>query len=113
MKYHHREPINKPSAFGVEVQLLLCPPVCEDSHKVSSPTDQKLPLPSSGEETTKVLENFKYSQVDFYYPFLTPELLALTGEDEWEQGRWLQLGNSVYGAAAYSLLLRDTPDLLT
>ena len=38
---------------------------------------------------TKVPENFKLSQLDFYYPFLTPELLAVAGEGEWRQGRLL------------------------
>ena len=67
-------------------------PVCEDSNKISSQEDQKLPLPSNDEEMIKVLDNFKFDETDFYYPFLTPKVLAATGEDEWEQGRWLQPG---------------------
>ena len=89
-----------------------CPPVCEDSHKVSSPADQKLPLPRSDEEMIKVLQNLKIDEVNFYYPFLTPKILAATGKDEWEQGRWLQPGISVYGVAVYILLLNDIPGLV-
>jgi hypothetical protein len=87
-----------------------CPPVCEDRHKVSSPADQKLPLPRSDEEMVKVLENLEIDEVNFYYPFLTPKILALTGKDEWEEGRWLQPGSSVYGLVVYLLLDRSTPD---
>ena len=88
-----------------------CPPVSEDNHKVSSPADQKLPLPRSDEEMVNVLSNFKFDEADFYYPFLTPKLLAATGKDEWKQGRWLQPGVSVYGTAVVILLKLDIADL--
>jgi hypothetical protein len=88
-----------------------CPPVCEDSNKISSQEDQKLPLPSNDEEMIKVLSNFKFDECDFCYPFLTPKLLAATGKYEWDQGRWLQPGQSVYGVAVYFLLHEDTSEL--
>ena len=90
-----------------------CPPVSEDSHKVSSPADPNLPLPCNDEEMIKVLDNFKFDETNFYYPFLTPKLLAVTGKDEWNQGRWFQPGHSVYGVAVYILLKTNTFNLGT
>jgi hypothetical protein len=88
-----------------------CPPVSEDSHKVSSPADPNLPLPCNDEEMIKVLETFKFDEANFFYPFLTPKLLAATGKDEWKQQRWLQPGQFVYGVAVYFLLREDISGL--
>ena len=57
-------------------------------------------IPSNDDEMFETLTKYKWpKEKEWELPFLTPEIYAATGEGEWNSGRWVQPGDSVYGIA--------------
>lgn len=52
--------------------------------------------PQNDQEMVKVLDAVKKDMFATKYPFVTPEIIAATGIQEWMEDRWVQTGCSVY-----------------